>query len=349
MRIVKGEQTTKPYISVTPTENDRKRLYKIANPVLVERRVAGALRAEEYHCTIVYSREKNAVWKDLKMLIDPNAVYFAQVVGADVFDGKGDSLALVLLLASTNLERRHTEFHRIPNVEWGYSDYSPHITLAHNPHKMPGISETIESAKPIYMKARNDLRKVIADLKPMVELTGEKLVDAGSDRVPMYQRDHWFSANEEPVGLLHVAAPPMAKFKLGVVGYSGQKFSHVRAKRLLRLGFDKLVPKDTKPPNVEIVSGYTDMGMPALAYRLASKMGYKTVGLSAAEALDYDTYPVDQEMIRGSKFGDESRHFLAYIDALLKVGGGKQSEKEFQMFQELYPSKPVMEYKLRAH
>ena len=135
-------------------------------------------------------------------------------------------------------------------------------------------------------------------------------------------------------------------FKLGVVGYSAPVFDESTAQTLLQEGFTRLIPRGLPPTEVAIVSGYTNMGVPRQAYLLADQLGYNTVGLSANEALDYDKYPVDRVMLKGEKFGDESAYFIGYIDALLKVGGGKQSVTEYEMFTESYPDKPKLELDL---
>ena len=138
--------------------------------------------------------------------------------------------------------------------------------------------------------------------------------------------------------------------KLGVAGYSGQKFDQKKAVRLLISGIDRFL-KDNDLPKEEkiaIVSGYTDLGIPGLAYRIGKRRGYHLVGLSAQATLQYKLYPVDEKIIKGTEFGDESKFFLSYIDGLLKVGGGKQSAEEFAGFRKKYPKKWAWEYRLEA-
>lgn len=60
----------------------------------------------------------------------------------------------------------------------------------------------------------------------------------------------------------------------------------------------------------ELVSGLTNMGIPKLAYEIADKKGWTTVGFSAEEAKEYECYDVDKEIIVGKKFGDESEEFI---------------------------------------
>ena len=129
-------------------------------------------------------------------------------------------------------------------------------------------------------------------------------------------------------------------FKIGVVGYSDQKFDLEKATELLRDGIDKL--SDGKD-DVVIVSGLTDIGIPALAYRIAVQNGFKTEG---SQADDYDHFPVDAKIIVGDEWGDESETFLSRIDAILRVGGGDQSHAEVKTFKET--SDNVVEYELDA-
>jgi hypothetical protein len=119
--------------------------------------------------------------------------------------------------------------------------------------------------------------------------------------------------------------------KIGVVGYSGAKFNEDIAKALLAIAFDII---DEEFNDIEIVSGLTDIGIPGLAYRMADKRGWKTVGLSAKEAKEYDCYDVDEEIIIGENFGDESEEFIKTIDALIRIGGGKQSLDETEKAKE---------------
>ena len=130
--------------------------------------------------------------------------------------------------------------------------------------------------------------------------------------------------------------------KIGVVGYSDDKiFNHDIAKALLAIVFD-IIDKEYR--DIEIVSGLTNMGVPKLAYEMADKRGWKTVGLSAKEAKEYDCYDVDEEIIVGEKFGSESVEFINYINCLIRIGGGEQSMKETEMAKE--KDIPVYEYDL---
>jgi hypothetical protein len=63
----------------------------------------------------------------------------------------------------------------------------------------------------------------------------------------------------------------------------------------------------------------------------------RTVGVSAKQALRVraGVYPVDERVIVGDRFGDESDAFLARIDVLIRIGGGAQSRREATACREL--------------
>ncbi len=122
--------------------------------------------------------------------------------------------------------------------------------------------------------------------------------------------------------------------KYGVVGFSKNKFDKKSAYKLLDKIFQDI--KDKHLNNiVEIVSGYTNSGIPKIAYELADKYGFKTVGFSAKQALNVASgiYPVSKVILKGERFGDESHDFIKYIDHLIRIGGGLQSRKEIEIFR----------------
>lgn len=89
------------------------------------------------------------------------------------------------------------------------------------------------------------------------------------------------------------------------------------------------------PGEAELVSGLTNQGVPRLAYELAAALGMRTVGVSARQALRVRAglFPVDERVIVGERFGDESAVFLARIDVLIRIGGGPQSRREAEAFR----------------
>lgn len=127
----------------------------------------------------------------------------------------------------------------------------------------------------------------------------------------------------------------MNNLKIGVVGFSRNQFDKKTAILKLRNILEELKEKHIDE-KIEIVSGYTNMGIPRIAYRLADDMNLYTVGFSAKQAFKVrcGVYPVKKEIIVGDRFGDESKAFIEYIDILIRVGGGPQSRKETQLFKE---------------
>ena len=120
----------------------------------------------------------------------------------------------------------------------------------------------------------------------------------------------------------------MSTLKIGIVGYSGQKFDITTANQLLSTGIAQAIAHGPEGATVEIVSGLTNLGIPALAYQLAADIGWTTVGVACAKAEQYDCYPVDRRVIVGNEWGDESATFPGECDVIVRVGGGKQSLDE---------------------
>jgi len=137
----------------------------------------------------------------------------------------------------------------------------------------------------------------------------------------------------------------MDEIKIGVVGYSAQKFDEPEAVRMLREAYDT-IDSQYAGKSKAVVSGLTDLGIPALAYREAVSRDWRTVGVACSKAKDYDCFPVDEEQIVGNEWGDESPTFLKSLDVLVRVGGGKQSMRETAEFRE--SGRPVFEYDLPA-
>jgi len=134
--------------------------------------------------------------------------------------------------------------------------------------------------------------------------------------------------------------------KLGIVGYSSGKFDEDQAKIMILKGIMQ-AELETDKMISELVSGLTDQGIPGLAYHLVEDMDIRTVGIACSKASDYECFPVDQEIIVGDDWGDESETFLDYIDALVRVGGGDQSLSEVKQFKKLKPNALVVEFELQ--
>jgi hypothetical protein len=122
----------------------------------------------------------------------------------------------------------------------------------------------------------------------------------------------------------------MNALRIGVVGYSRPCFDTAEAARLVAAALDATEALRPGAPRV-LVAGLTDLGVPALAYREAARRGWRTAGFACARAASMRCYPVDERVILGDAWGDESDAFVAAIDVLIRVGGGPQSRREVAM------------------
>lgn len=130
---------------------------------------------------------------------------------------------------------------------------------------------------------------------------------------------------------------------IGVVGYSQQSFDEGEARKTISEAFDEVVA-DTRNEEYEVVSGYTALGVPRIAYEVAEDYGWKTVGLACEKATNFETYPVDESVLVGTEWGDESERLIQRIDVLVRVGGGRQAEEEVQLAKDA--GVRVLEYDL---
>ncbi|HSX01292.1 MAG TPA: hypothetical protein VLF67_03540 [Candidatus Saccharimonas sp.] len=125
----------------------------------------------------------------------------------------------------------------------------------------------------------------------------------------------------------------MDEYRVGVVGYCPpSEFDEAEARRLLRVAFDAIEQLRAGRP-VAIVSGLSDVGVLAIAYRQAASRGWKTVGVASKKTLNYPSFPVDERHIVGENWGDESPTFLSMIHAIIRIGGGEQSLREQEACQ----------------
>ncbi|MCA9659071.1 MAG: hypothetical protein KC486_12060 [Myxococcales bacterium] len=132
--------------------------------------------------------------------------------------------------------------------------------------------------------------------------------------------------------------------RIGVVGFSSPHFDQDQARVELRRLLRALLERWPGPlADVEVVSGLTNQGVPKIAYELARELGLRTVGISARQALRVraGVFPVDRRWLVGDRFGDESQDFIAYVDALIRVGGGEQSRAEVELFRRRFADTPA--------
>lgn len=138
---------------------------------------------------------------------------------------------------------------------------------------------------------------------------------------------------------------PNPKYYVGVMGYSGQKFDTARALEYLQEAFDKIAA-DAEDREIVIVSGYTNLGIPALAYKEAADRGWKTAGVACSKATEYECFECDEVYTVGDNWGDESPTFLDMCEIFVRVGGGGQSRRETA--SAIADGKIVLEYDLAA-
>lgn len=136
-----------------------------------------------------------------------------------------------------------------------------------------------------------------------------------------------------------------AAYRIGVVGPGPDtRFDAQRARALLERALDTIVAS-VPDSSFEIVAGFTDTGMNAIAYREARRRGYRTAGVACERAKEHPIYPCDRRIIvPGDTWGVESARFLSEIDVLVRIGGGEQSRAEARMAQ--LRRMPLLEYEL---
>ena len=132
--------------------------------------------------------------------------------------------------------------------------------------------------------------------------------------------------------------------KIGVVGYSGQKFNEIHARVYLKKAFNSIFKNYGDQHYMIVVSGLTAMGIPLLAYQEAVDRNWSTKGIACAKAEEYECWPCDEVVIFGEEWGDESSLFLNDIDILVRIGGGNQSHEETAQAYE--KGIPVLEFDL---
>jgi hypothetical protein len=123
--------------------------------------------------------------------------------------------------------------------------------------------------------------------------------------------------------------------RVGIAGYSGQKFDAAQAGKLLQQCFQDFVELNNFNEISFIVSGLTNLGIPKIGYEFAQTHYIPTMGIACSKAQEYDCFPCDRVHIVGNEWGDESEAFLASIDVLIRIGGGNQSKAECARAKEL--------------
>lgn len=130
--------------------------------------------------------------------------------------------------------------------------------------------------------------------------------------------------------------------KIGVVGH--YTTNRTEASATLAHAILQVVRERAGAQEVAIVSGLTNLGIPGLAYNIARKESYITIGVACTKALNLSCYPVDIRCIVGTNWGDESATFLSVIDVLIRVGGRTPAQIEVDRARER--GIPVYEFDL---
>lgn len=137
------------------------------------------------------------------------------------------------------------------------------------------------------------------------------------------------------------------ELKVGVVGYSVKEFDEREAEDALETFFTEIEGKYIDSgdyDSIAVVAGAAAKGVSLIAYELAELRGWRTVGVAAAEIHEHEQFDVDELIISGDYFGDDSPEFIRLIDVFVRVGGGDQSMKEQEMAED--EDIPVFEYDL---
>lgn len=132
------------------------------------------------------------------------------------------------------------------------------------------------------------------------------------------------------------------RIRVGVAGYSGQRFNEDEARELLRKAY-AAIRKDYPNHDLTVVSGLTKLGIPKIAYEEAGE-DWLAEGVASGKAVNYELSTVDRIRIVGDDWGNESETFVHGIDVLVRIGGGKQSHAEALAVKRL--GKPVYEHEL---
>ncbi|HLC78072.1 MAG TPA: hypothetical protein VJH92_03030 [Candidatus Nanoarchaeia archaeon] len=133
--------------------------------------------------------------------------------------------------------------------------------------------------------------------------------------------------------------------RVGVVGYCPPSiFDEGKALDYIKGAYNQ-IRKDFPYRGITIVAGVTNVGVLKLAYEEAKRRGWRTAGVGSKKAYGFEWFPVDEKpIIVGEDWGDESETFLSMIDALVRIGGDKQSKEETDVMKKI--GAYVLEYDL---
>ena len=119
----------------------------------------------------------------------------------------------------------------------------------------------------------------------------------------------------------------MNQARIGVVGYCPPtKYDERKALEHLEEAFAR-VEADFPNRRIVVVSGATNVGVLAQAYKLATERGYETGGVACEKAANYELFPMTEKpLFVGKHWGDESPVFVNGIDAIKDVDPEKVAQ-----------------------
>lgn len=127
----------------------------------------------------------------------------------------------------------------------------------------------------------------------------------------------------------HVMQSNTNIFRVGICGYSAQKFNEDKARSILLANLIQL--KEQYGDKLIVVSGMTWQGVPGIGYEVASALDLHTVGIACVKAKSELQFPCDAKYFVGEDWPDASETFIDNIDLLIRIGGGKISHKEAEL------------------
>lgn len=134
---------------------------------------------------------------------------------------------------------------------------------------------------------------------------------------------------------------PQEIITVGVVGYSDlHDDQKTEAQEFLETTLKAITDRYPNVPK-ELIAGLTDYGVPALAYSIVTEINktrgevWRTVGIAPEIAQDMRQFPVDEKVIAGEKWGEDSPTFKDRVKhILIRVGGGRQARHETEELRE---------------
>ena len=94
-------------------------------------------------------------------------------------------------------------------------------------------------------------------------------------------------------------------YRIGVVGNSQGEIDEYKTALILYKNLDDRSREHLG--KLQVVSGYTDMGVPGVAYRVATELNIGTVGIACKKAKDYECFPCEEVHIIGEEWGGVGR------------------------------------------